>query len=243
MGSFSSILDSAKNSLMYVPRKVDARTTMRNAEEGWIDNINYIMIKKNSSTLIIYSHGNAGNIYERKQEINLMREYDVDVVAYDYPGYGKSKGAPSTSSCIESLEKIYLMFAPQYEKIILWGESIGGGVSAEFLKIAVDKGYKLPSAIIHYHSFHSLKHFVNEKIWFGSMFVDEYEVLKIFKEYLDDIPLVLVASEEDELFGTHHALKIKEELIDATFIQNTGEHCSYTLTESMKLAIKNIIFK
>lgn len=81
---------------------------------------------------VLYSHGNAadlGQLYELFTE--LSHHLRVNLMGYDYSGYGHSSGKPSeqntyadVEAAYKCLEEIYLTHA---ENIILYGQSVGSG--------------------------------------------------------------------------------------------------------------------
>jgi pimeloyl-ACP methyl ester carboxylesterase len=46
-------------------------------------------------TSVVWSHGNGGNIAYRASIIVALAAHGLDVLAYDYRGYGKSEGRPT----------------------------------------------------------------------------------------------------------------------------------------------------
>lgn len=82
-----------------------------------------------SSTLVIYFHGNAGNIRQRLPNLNNLRNGDVNVLGFSYRGYGASTGRPSEKGIYQDGEAVLqfaldsLMF--KTENIVLMGRSIG----------------------------------------------------------------------------------------------------------------------
>ncbi|HPO15486.1 MAG TPA: alpha/beta hydrolase [Candidatus Hydrogenedentes bacterium] len=88
----------------------------------------------NARGVVIFSHGNAGNIADRLESIGLLRSFGFSVLAYDYGGYGKSTGKPSEQRCCADIEAMwrYLTEARGIpaEKIMLFGRSLGGGATA-----------------------------------------------------------------------------------------------------------------
>jgi uncharacterized protein len=81
---------------------------------------------------LVWSHGNAGNIAGRADVLLALASRGLDVLAYDYRGYGKSQGRPSESG-------VYLDAAAAFDserargtaasRIVCFGESLGGAVS------------------------------------------------------------------------------------------------------------------
>lgn len=85
---------------------------------------------------ILLAHGNGGNLSHRGLLAReLARHLGRAVLVFDYPGYGKSDGSPSEAGCYAAGEAAYRYltetrdFPP--ERIVLAGESLGGGVAVE----------------------------------------------------------------------------------------------------------------
>jgi pimeloyl-ACP methyl ester carboxylesterase len=56
---------------------------------GW-----FIPARKPRATLL-FCHGNGGNISHRLEKINMFNFLNLNVLIFDYRGYGNSKGRPS----------------------------------------------------------------------------------------------------------------------------------------------------
>ena len=84
---------------------------------------------------ILFSHGNAEDIFGSEPFFEKLRDAGFNVFAYDYRGYGMSDGAPSEQNAYEDAEAAYnylvneLKIAP--EKIIIHGRSLGAAVSID----------------------------------------------------------------------------------------------------------------
>ena len=55
----------------------------------------YFIPDTSSQNIVIYFHGNAGNISHRLPDLIQIRQFGVSVLGIGYRGYGKSKGRPS----------------------------------------------------------------------------------------------------------------------------------------------------
>jgi hypothetical protein len=84
----------------------------------------------------LMSHGNAGNVTHRADEVRLWQErLGVSVFIYDYRGYGRSDGRPNESGLYADARAAYRWLtevkgvAP--DQIVLRGESIGSAVSLQ----------------------------------------------------------------------------------------------------------------
>jgi len=87
-----------------------------------------------SDRIAIVSHGNAGNISNRFYIANALTKAGCSVLLYDYRGYGLSTGNPTISGILADGLSVYdyvhdkLHFPDN--KIFLYGESIGSGVTS-----------------------------------------------------------------------------------------------------------------
>ena len=82
-----------------------------------------------ADTLTIYFHGNAGNVYHRLRDLQLLRQLGTNVLAVSYRGYGKSTGSPDEAGIYRDADAAYeyvqasLGFTPS--NIFLFGRSLG----------------------------------------------------------------------------------------------------------------------
>jgi abhydrolase domain-containing protein 17 len=96
--------------------------------------------KSNSSSCMIYSHGNATDLYDLEDMLTyLHNNLNIDVIGYDYVGYGFTQkflnSYPSEYSCTQNLADI-VKYANNhdYDNIILMGSSLGTGVTLNYVK-------------------------------------------------------------------------------------------------------------
>ncbi|KVI02612.1 hypothetical protein Ccrd_019099 [Cynara cardunculus var. scolymus] len=85
-----------------------------------------------ASLTVLYSHGNAadlGQMYELFCELSLHLR--VNLMGYDYTGYGRSSGKPTEHNTYADVEAVYRCLLETYgakeEDIILYGQSVGSG--------------------------------------------------------------------------------------------------------------------
>ena len=72
--------------------------------------------KENSKGVVLYFHGNAGNLQDWGQIADLFIDLDYDVLIMDYRGYGKSKGEKSMEFLYEDAELWYEFAKQNYEQ-------------------------------------------------------------------------------------------------------------------------------
>lgn len=84
---------------------------------------------------LIFCHGNAGNISHRMEKIKIFNELNLNVLIFDYRGYGISKGSPSEKGLYLDAEAAYNYLVNKKivppVKIIAYGESLGGAVALD----------------------------------------------------------------------------------------------------------------
>lgn len=116
----------------------------------------FFLLRRNAKLTLLYSHGNAedlGMMYKRMRE--LARVLCVNVLAYDYSGYGLSspKCEPSELMCYHNIDAAFnylveVMKVPP-KQIILYGRSLGSGPSCYMAKKTADEGKSVGGLILH----------------------------------------------------------------------------------------------
>ena len=95
--------------------------------------INVLQFKADSSKgLILYFHGNAGNLAGWGYVAQDFVELGYDVAIMDYRGYGKSTGNRTEKTILSDAVGVYDHFINEYpeDKIILYGRSLGTGIAS-----------------------------------------------------------------------------------------------------------------
>lgn len=80
-------------------------------------------VKNNSSTLLLYFGGNADDAVQFVTHVPNAKQ--VDMVMFNYRGYGHSTGKPSQDALYRDAVSIYDTYAPLYKKVIIVGRSLG----------------------------------------------------------------------------------------------------------------------
>jgi len=83
--------------------------------------------------LVVFFHGNAGNISDRLQTIRILHDLGHSVLIMDYQGYGSSNGTPSESgtytTALISWDYVTTTLGLEPTDIIIYGRSLGGAVA------------------------------------------------------------------------------------------------------------------
>ena len=113
-------------------REVAATASDAGTVHGW-----YVEppIPDPSGTVVLFSHGNGGNIEHRIEHARVLSQHGFAVLLYDYRGYGDSPGAPTEDGCYRDAEAAYDWLVNEAgvepDQIVAWGESLGGAVAVE----------------------------------------------------------------------------------------------------------------
>ncbi|SCM23173.1 alpha/beta hydrolase, putative [Plasmodium chabaudi chabaudi] len=110
-------------------------------------------INRNNLLTVLFCHGNSENIYMLYDYFYEVSEtWNVNILLYDYPGYGESTGTPTEENMYKSGYAVYdymvntLNIKP--ETIILYGRSIGSCAAVDIAINRKVKGVILQSAIL-----------------------------------------------------------------------------------------------
>jgi fermentation-respiration switch protein FrsA (DUF1100 family) len=88
------------------------------------------------TAVVLYCHGNAGNIASRRWVIRLFRDHlNCSVLIFDYRGYGKSEGVPSEAGLLADARAARRWLAERTgtaeSEVVLVGTSLGGAVAVD----------------------------------------------------------------------------------------------------------------
>lgn len=174
--------------------------------------INCLYFKNsNSDNLIIFSHGNAGNILNRIPFAVKLANLS-SVLIYDYRGYGKSTGKPTEKGLYADIITVWkytiknkLVNDPN--NIILYGESLGCSVTAHLgSKLCKNKKYK-PKSIIMQSGFSSLKNIALDLFpkFLVIFLYSKYDSMKYLAKIKGHVPILILHSNDDEMINVKHA--------------------------------------
>ena len=140
------------NQLAFYPNKVDLSSESslpQGVEEFFVSTEDHLNIHSlylplaNADKLLIYFHGNAGNIYHRIPDLIQLQRFGVSVVGVSYRGYGKSEGSPSEEGIYQDGNAVFKYVTEELgvsiDNIIVFGRSIG---TAAAINIAKNRGIK-----------------------------------------------------------------------------------------------------
>ncbi|CAL5001528.1 unnamed protein product [Urochloa decumbens] len=107
-----------------------------------------------ASLTLLFSHGNAADLGQMYGIfVELSARLHVNLMGYDYSGYGQSSGKPSEANTYADIEAAYKCLVDVYgtreEDIVLYGQSVGSGPTLD-LAVRLDhiRAVVLHSAIL-----------------------------------------------------------------------------------------------
>nr|XP_027078540.1 alpha/beta hydrolase domain-containing protein 17B-like isoform X1 [Coffea arabica] len=209
-----------------VPRRDDVDVLKLRTRRG--NDIVAVHVKHpKASATMLYSHGNAadlGQMFELFVELSLRLR--VNLMGYDYSGYGQSTGKPSEYNTYADIDAIYKCLKEQYgvkdEQLILYGQSVGSGPTVDLAsRIPNLRGVVLHSPIM---SGIRVLYPVKRTYWF-----DIYK--NIDKIGMINCPVLVIHGTADEVVDCSHGKQLWEhckQKYEPVWI-NGGGHCNLEL--------------
>jgi fermentation-respiration switch protein FrsA (DUF1100 family) len=185
---------------------------------GW-----YVPLQ-NHRGVVLFSHGNAGNLSGRIESIGLLRSFGFSVLAYDYGGYGFSSGKPSEKRCYADIRAMwdYLVKVKQIppSEIVLFGRSLGAAPTAELAQSVTPGAVVLESAFLSVPDVAKDMPIVGHLTWLiRHRFENKHKVAKITS------PVLFVHSPDDEVIPFTHGQRLFELAPEhKTFLEIRGDH-------------------
>ena len=89
--------------------------------------------KSQDAPWVLFCHGNAGSISGRIDTVTTLHDLGVNLLIFDYRGYGKSTGTPTEAGLYADAHTCYDWLTQTNhvppDHIVVYGESLGGGVA------------------------------------------------------------------------------------------------------------------
>ncbi|KAJ6684343.1 ALPHA/BETA-HYDROLASES SUPERFAMILY PROTEIN [Salix viminalis] len=118
-----------------VPRKDDVDVLRLRTRRG--NEIVAVHIKHpRASATLLYSHGNAADLGQMFELfVELSNRLRINLMGYDYSGYGQSSGKPTECNTYADIDAAYKCLKEQYgvkdDQLILYGQSVGSGPTVD----------------------------------------------------------------------------------------------------------------
>lgn len=189
---------------------------------------------ENHRGVVLFSHGNAGDLSGRLESIMLLRSFGFSVLAYDYGGYGYSTGAPSEARCYADIRSMWAYLVEERgippEEIVLFGRSLGAAPTADLAAEVTPGGVVLESAFLSTADMAKRNFLFRPIAWLiRHRFENKNKVAAI------SAPLLVVHSPEDEVIPYSHGEELFRRATEPkTFLAIRGGHnIGFVLSEGI----------
>lgn len=173
---------------------------------------------------VLFCHGNGGNISFCMDTLRTAGALGLNVLLFDYRGYGNSAGSPTEQGTYRDAEAAweYLVrekgIAP--ETIVIWGRSLGGAVAAH-------TAARLPSGLLVLESaFTSIPELMRDRFpwvpaWMAGGHV--YDTRGSLEKV--GVPVLVIHSPDDEIIPYAHGKVLYESAREPrAFVEIRGSH-------------------
>lgn len=183
-------------------------------EDVWLETADGVeihgwFVHGNSDRVLLFFHGNAGNISHRLFSIRQFVDLGMSVFIIDYRGYGHSSGWANEEGLYRDAEAAWQYLVDDRDvaaqDIVVFGRSLGGSVAAN-LAAKVQ-----PRALILESTFTSIPDIAQERYpWLPVRLISRLSHPTV--EYLKDVhaPVLIIHSLDDQLIPYHHSKSLLE---------------------------------
>jgi fermentation-respiration switch protein FrsA (DUF1100 family) len=163
--------------------------------------------------LLIFAHGNGELIDYWATEFNQPRTWGMGILLLEYPGYGRSGGAPSQETVVAAILAAFDWAAAQPDidpaRIVGYGRSLGGAAVAALI------GQRPVAGLILESTFTSVRAFASRFAAPRLLVRDPFDVLACVRRYGG--PLLILHGERDTVIPLAHGRALAEAQAQAEF--------------------------
>jgi len=168
---------------------------------GW-----YLPGRENAHTLL-FLHGNAGNISHRLDSLRLFNSLGLNVLIFDYSGYGQSGGTASEQQTYADARVAWNYLtqtrAVPAGQIVIFGRSLGAGVATWLATQVTPAGLILESAFTSVPALARKFYPIFPVRWLARIRYDSTTRLPTV-----DCPVLIAHSRDDELIPISHGREL-----------------------------------
>jgi len=206
-------------------------------------------IAENSSKgTILFCHGNAGNIADRLEYLEILNRAGFDIFIFDYRGYGNSEGKTTEKGTYLDVEAALSYLAQKrnvsVNEVILYGRSLGGAAAINIAQEHSPKMLIIDSSFASYELIASdvLSSFLLP-IPVKTLARFEYNSIKLIRKI--SCPILVIHSRNDEVIPYSHGKELfKNAPEPKEFLTISGTHNEGFLTsENYETGLMNFFTK
>ncbi|XP_050228787.1 uncharacterized protein LOC126677996 [Mercurialis annua] len=226
--SYEVAMDEASGKLMMVGIGTRENVDVLRMDTKRGNRVVAVYFKNPAANLtVLYSHGNAadlGQMFDLFYELSLHLK--VNLMGYDYTGYGQSSGKPSEQNTYADIEAAYRCLEERYgvkeEDIILYGQSVGSGPTLDL----ATRLPKLRAVVLHSPIASGLRvmYPVKRTYWF-----DIYK--NVDKIPMVNCPVLVIHGTSDDVVDWSHGKQLWDlckEKYEPLWVKG-GNHCDLEL--------------
>jgi len=206
------------NHINLVYEEIHFKTSDNLSINGWF------IPADSSEYVLIFCHGNAGNISHRLESIQIFNRLSLDVFIFDYRGFGKSEGSIDEEGTYLDASGAwdFLVDKKGYDpkKIIIFGRSLGSGIASWLAR------EKQPVGLILESSFTSLPD-LGAKIYpfFPVRLLSKYKYPTLDNIGNTECPKLFIHSKSDEIIPFSLGMENYESVREPKmFLEIQGSH-------------------
>lgn len=179
---------------------------------------------ENTQGTLLFLHGNAGNISHRLDSLLLFHALSLNVLIFDYRGYGQSTGKPTEQGIYLDAEAAWRYLTSDRQipaaSILLFGRSLGGAVAAYLASRQPAMGLALESTFTSVPDMAAELYPLLPARWLARFSYDTKASLNAVS-----YPIFIAHSPDDEVIPFSHGRKLFESARQPKqFMQLAGGH-------------------
>lgn len=170
---------------------------------------------------VAYFHGNNKNIAGHLRYVEWLPSHGYDVFLFDYRGYGKSEGKPTSGGvhedCTAALNYLRGRQDVAMGRIIVMGQSLGGNCALRALADVPRSGIR---AVIVEGAFASHREIARDKLtayvfpvsiknWLVDLLIsNSFDAVNVLHK-INDVPILVIHNVNDQIVPYRHAYLLK----------------------------------
>ncbi len=179
--------------------------------------------------VVLQFHGNAENMTSHGMSLGWLTHHNLQVLSFDYQGYGKSEGEKSVAHALEDCYAAIQMATEHAQKLnvplVLYGQSLGGSLLLKTLKDHAEllNSKWTPKLVIVESAFYSYPMIAREKLanffitwplqWMAYLLIpSSYNPGGEDLKNLAHMSFLFLYSEDDPIVPIHHGRLLFEEI-------------------------------
>ncbi len=175
---------------------------------------------------VLFCHGNAGNISHRLETLSLLSSLGVNVLIFDYAGFGLSEGKASEAQTYHDVEAAWQFLIEDKlvdpGAIVLFGRSLGGAVATWIAAKNEPGGLILESTFISIIAMGKKLYPIFPIRLLARVRYDSAALIEKIKA-----PKLFIHSRDDETIPFEHGIALYEKAqAQKTFVEIRGGHNS-----------------